>query len=125
MPILVEIHPGYRLVTLNRPERLNALTVEMAEALIAALADAEADKTCRAVLLTGTGRAGVFRPAQTIPTSQAPRITGRLTRSVRQGQMSRPALHLCVRDVASTLLDELAGELFRAYEVEEAGRADA
>ena len=44
------------MITLNRPERLNALTVEMADALIAALDEAEADETCRAVLLTGAGR---------------------------------------------------------------------
>src|SRR5260370_36519953 len=57
MTILVETHPGYRVITLNRPERLNALTVEMAEALSAALDAAAADKSCRAILLTGTGRA--------------------------------------------------------------------
>jgi 2-(1,2-epoxy-1,2-dihydrophenyl)acetyl-CoA isomerase len=56
MTILIETLPGYRVVTLNRPERLNALTVEMAEALMAALAEAEADKSCRAMLLTGAGR---------------------------------------------------------------------
>jgi 2-(1,2-epoxy-1,2-dihydrophenyl)acetyl-CoA isomerase len=56
MLILVEHRPSYRLITLNRPEQLNALTVEMAEALIAALDAAEADECCRAVLLTGAGR---------------------------------------------------------------------
>src|SRR5438552_18572325 len=56
MTILVEKLAGYRRITLNRPERLNALTVEMAAALAAALDDAEADKTCRAILLTGAGR---------------------------------------------------------------------
>jgi 2-(1,2-epoxy-1,2-dihydrophenyl)acetyl-CoA isomerase len=57
MPILVETFPGYRLITLNRPERLNALTVEMADALSAALDAAVADESCRALLLTGAGRA--------------------------------------------------------------------
>jgi 2-(1,2-epoxy-1,2-dihydrophenyl)acetyl-CoA isomerase len=57
MPILVETRPGYRLITLNRPERLNALTVEMADALIAALDAAQADLDCRVILLTGAGRA--------------------------------------------------------------------
>jgi 2-(1,2-epoxy-1,2-dihydrophenyl)acetyl-CoA isomerase len=57
MTILTETHPGYRLITLNRPERLNALTVEMAEALSAALDAAQADPECRALLLTGAGRA--------------------------------------------------------------------
>src|SRR5437764_10643277 len=56
MTILVESFAGYRRITLNRPERLNALTVEMAAALHAALDEAEADKSCRALLLTGAGR---------------------------------------------------------------------
>jgi 2-(1,2-epoxy-1,2-dihydrophenyl)acetyl-CoA isomerase len=56
MTILVESFAGYRQVTLNRPERLNALTVEMAAALSAALDEAAADQTCRALLLTGAGR---------------------------------------------------------------------
>jgi 2-(1,2-epoxy-1,2-dihydrophenyl)acetyl-CoA isomerase len=57
MTILVEAHGPYRVITLNRPERLNALTVEMADALMAALDAAEADESCRAVLVTGAGRA--------------------------------------------------------------------
>jgi 2-(1,2-epoxy-1,2-dihydrophenyl)acetyl-CoA isomerase len=57
MTLLVERHPGYRQITLNRPERLNALTVEMAGELVAALDAAQADPECRAVLLTGAGRA--------------------------------------------------------------------
>ena len=57
MTILVETHPRYRLITLNRPERLNALTVEMADALSAALDAAAADESCRALLITGAGRA--------------------------------------------------------------------
>jgi 2-(1,2-epoxy-1,2-dihydrophenyl)acetyl-CoA isomerase len=57
MTIVVETSSGYRRITLNRPERLNALNVEMAEALIAALDAAEADRDCRALLLTGAGRA--------------------------------------------------------------------
>jgi len=56
MTILVESFAGYRRIMLNRPERLNALTVEMAAALHAALDEAEADKSCRALLLTGAGR---------------------------------------------------------------------
>jgi 2-(1,2-epoxy-1,2-dihydrophenyl)acetyl-CoA isomerase len=56
MTILVESRAGYRVITLNRPERLNALTLEMAEALIEALEAAEKDRTCRALLLTGAGR---------------------------------------------------------------------
>src|ERR1043165_3151401 len=56
MTLLVESCPRYRRITLNRPERLNALNVEMAAALDAVLGEAAADKTCRAILLTGAGR---------------------------------------------------------------------
>jgi 2-(1,2-epoxy-1,2-dihydrophenyl)acetyl-CoA isomerase len=56
-PILVEKRDGYRIVTLNRPARLNAFTIPMHQVLAREIADAEADKTCRALLITGTGRA--------------------------------------------------------------------
>ncbi len=56
-PVLVERRPGYRVVTLNRPDRLNAFNEAMHEALKRALADAEEDDDCRALLLTGAGRA--------------------------------------------------------------------
>jgi 2-(1,2-epoxy-1,2-dihydrophenyl)acetyl-CoA isomerase len=55
-PVLIEARPTYRILTLNRPARLNAVTTELHRALAAALEDAEADKTCRAILLTGNGR---------------------------------------------------------------------
>jgi 2-(1,2-epoxy-1,2-dihydrophenyl)acetyl-CoA isomerase len=57
MTILVEKHQGYRQISLNRPDRLNALNAEMHRALIAALSEAEADAECRAILVTGAGRA--------------------------------------------------------------------
>src|SRR5262245_56631447 len=55
-PVLVEARAGYRVITLNRPQRLNAFTEAMHVALAAALAEAEADQSCRALLLTGAGR---------------------------------------------------------------------
>jgi 2-(1,2-epoxy-1,2-dihydrophenyl)acetyl-CoA isomerase len=54
--ILVERHSGYRVVTLNRPDRLNALDRATHVVLMNALLDAEADETCRALILTGAGR---------------------------------------------------------------------
>jgi 2-(1,2-epoxy-1,2-dihydrophenyl)acetyl-CoA isomerase len=56
-PILVDRRSGYRIITLNRPQRLNAFTIPMHQALAVAIADAEQDQTCRALLLTGAGRA--------------------------------------------------------------------
>jgi 2-(1,2-epoxy-1,2-dihydrophenyl)acetyl-CoA isomerase len=55
-PVLVERRNGYRLITLNRPQRLNAFNEAMHRALRAALDEAEADSACRALLLTGAGR---------------------------------------------------------------------
>jgi 2-(1,2-epoxy-1,2-dihydrophenyl)acetyl-CoA isomerase len=56
-PVLVDRRPGYRVLTLNRPQRLNAFNDAMQQALAAAIVEAEHDKTCRALLLTGAGRA--------------------------------------------------------------------
>ncbi len=56
-PILIERRDGFRILTLNRPARLNAFTIPMHQVLAEAIADAERDASCRALLLTGTGRA--------------------------------------------------------------------
>ena len=45
------------LLTLNRPEKLNAVNVPMIAALDAALDAAEADESVRAIVLAGAGRA--------------------------------------------------------------------
>jgi 2-(1,2-epoxy-1,2-dihydrophenyl)acetyl-CoA isomerase len=55
--VLVDRRAGFFVLTLNRPERLNAFNEAMHRALAAAIAEAERDETCRALLLTGAGRA--------------------------------------------------------------------
>lgn len=55
--ILVERQSGYRVVTLNRPAKLNAFNDAMHVALRAAIDEAEADEDCRALMITGAGRA--------------------------------------------------------------------
>jgi 2-(1,2-epoxy-1,2-dihydrophenyl)acetyl-CoA isomerase len=54
--ILVERHDGWRKLILNRPARLNAVNAQMLPRLLAAIDAAEADPSCRAVILTGAGR---------------------------------------------------------------------
>lgn len=44
-------------ILLNRPERMNAFTVEMAAELIAALDEADNDDSVRSVIISGNGRA--------------------------------------------------------------------
>ena len=55
--IQVERRSGYRAITLYRPHRLNAFSEEMHRELKHAIDEAEADADCRALLLTGHGRA--------------------------------------------------------------------
>ena len=52
-----EHRDGVAIVTLDRPERLNALTVEMREALGTAFEQVARDPNVRAVLLQASGKA--------------------------------------------------------------------
>jgi 2-(1,2-epoxy-1,2-dihydrophenyl)acetyl-CoA isomerase len=54
--VRVEQHDGWRKLTMNRPEKLNAANEAMLRGLLHSLDEAEADRTCRALLLTGEGR---------------------------------------------------------------------
>lgn len=51
-----EPRPGVRLIRLNRPRALNALTAEMVEALHGVLGEIRDDTDVRAVVMTGAGR---------------------------------------------------------------------
>jgi 2-(1,2-epoxy-1,2-dihydrophenyl)acetyl-CoA isomerase len=53
----VETAEGIATVTLDRPDALNALTIPLKEALIAAFTSLAADRQVRAIVLTGAGRA--------------------------------------------------------------------
>ena len=55
--ILVEQKNGIATVTLNAPDKLNALSPQMLDAFNAALDSIAADETVRALILTGAGRA--------------------------------------------------------------------
>jgi 2-(1,2-epoxy-1,2-dihydrophenyl)acetyl-CoA isomerase len=55
--LLLDRADGVATITLNRPSSLNSLSVELKEALIAALTELRDDVTVRAVVLTGAGRA--------------------------------------------------------------------
>jgi enoyl-CoA hydratase/carnithine racemase len=55
--VTVEVDDGVAVVTLNRPEKLNAFSGRMGAELGQAYADADADEAVRAVVVTGAGRA--------------------------------------------------------------------
>src|SRR5688572_11421978 len=63
---------GVLTLTLNRPEALNAFTVEMKEALLTGLKDAARDKEVRVIVLTGAGRA--FSAGQDLKERQGPNV---------------------------------------------------
>ena len=54
--LLDRLEAGVLTLTLNRPERLNALNAALIEALSAGIERARTDPECRAVLITGAGR---------------------------------------------------------------------
>ncbi|MDI5942447.1 enoyl-CoA hydratase-related protein, partial [Micromonospora sp. DH15] len=61
-PLLVDRTDAVVTLTLNRPTAMNALDVALKEALRDALAELEADRSCRAVVLAGAG--GSFSAGQ-------------------------------------------------------------
>jgi enoyl-CoA hydratase len=55
--VLLEKHDGYAIVTLNRPDEMNALSRELRADFVAAFEQCQADDDIRVVILTGAGRA--------------------------------------------------------------------
>jgi enoyl-CoA hydratase/carnithine racemase len=56
-PLLYEVKDGIAYVTMNRPDRLNAINGEMAERMHDAWERFEADPNARVAILSGNGRA--------------------------------------------------------------------
>jgi enoyl-CoA hydratase/carnithine racemase len=54
--VLFECDDDVATITLNRPERLNAITTEMLDGLSEYLTRADSDRAVRAIILTGAGR---------------------------------------------------------------------
>jgi len=54
--ISYEVDGGAGLLTLDRPEKLNAATSEMLRHLLASISEADADDDVRAIIFTGAGR---------------------------------------------------------------------
>ena len=50
-----EIDGAVAIITLNRPQKLNAVTPEMADAIVAAVTECNDSETVRCVILTGAG----------------------------------------------------------------------
>jgi len=55
--ILTDLSDNIFTITINRPDKLNALNTQMIHDLISAFDEADADDTVRAIIVTGAGRA--------------------------------------------------------------------
>ena len=55
--LLIEDRGGVRILTMNRPDKRNALNHALTQALLAALHDTESNEDVRSIVLTGSGSA--------------------------------------------------------------------
>ncbi|MEZ5571243.1 MAG: enoyl-CoA hydratase [Halioglobus sp.] len=55
--VLLEKREGFAIITLNRPDEMNALSRELRADFVAAFAECASDESIRVVILTGNGRA--------------------------------------------------------------------
>jgi 2-(1,2-epoxy-1,2-dihydrophenyl)acetyl-CoA isomerase len=100
--IQVDVQQGVATVTLNRPERLNAIGADMREQLHAALERLEHDAAARVVVITGAGRAFssggdvkemAERRAAGAPTRREPEVVPMRDRILlRMQQLSKPVI---------------------------------
>jgi len=54
--LLFEKKDGIAVITLNSPDKLNAISIKMKESLFAAMAEVNSDDSIKVVILTGAGR---------------------------------------------------------------------
>ena len=83
-PILVEVERGRARITLNRPEKRNALSLALLEQLHEALWDADADREVHAVIVRGAGKC--FSAGYDL--AEAPRRDGRRVGASYRGARS-------------------------------------
>ena len=80
--VLVDFEDGIAWVTMNRPEKKNAINVELAQEMVAVVDALEVDDRCNVFVLTGAGEAfsagmdlqGYFRATDKIPDVERMRV---------------------------------------------------
>jgi len=77
-PVLVEVADGVATITLNRPERRNAINGALGVGLARAVGDCEANDDVAAMILTGTDPRSAPAPTSRIsPRAQPHRVAHR------------------------------------------------
>ncbi|MGW0396015.1 enoyl-CoA hydratase/isomerase family protein [Streptomyces sp. NPDC003042] len=111
--ILHRTDNGVSWITLNRPHTMNALTHPQRDRVIALLADASADPTVRAVVLTATGTgfcAGADLRSPTPTPATGDRVAGDVSRMIRLGaQRLITAVLDCEKPVIAAVNGTAAG----------------
>jgi enoyl-CoA hydratase/carnithine racemase len=96
--LLYEQRDGIGVLTLNRPERLNAISFEMLDALARTLADADRDPEVRCLVVTGAGK-GFCSGLDLKDAAQGKGIGGALS--------GGGATHMGTRELPTVVLHEL------------------
>lgn len=76
--VLVERHDHVTLLTLNRPDKLNALNADVLSSLELILSDLKADDSVRAVVITGSGPKAFAAGADIAELNEQDAVRGRL-----------------------------------------------
>jgi enoyl-CoA hydratase len=100
-PLLTEQRGPLLTLRLNRPDRLNAVTLEMYEAIERAIAHAGVDSEVRAVVITGAGRA--FCVGADLKAHRNRDRSGPATEYVAAGQRANRALQRCPKPVIAAI----------------------
>jgi enoyl-CoA hydratase/carnithine racemase len=101
-PVRSERDAAVLWLTLNRPERLNAVSRALYDTLAAAVAAADADPTVRALVLTGAGRA-FCAGADLKAHAEAPPTSDERRRYARAAQLANRALQRCGKPVIAAV----------------------
>jgi 2-(1,2-epoxy-1,2-dihydrophenyl)acetyl-CoA isomerase len=112
--LLCEIADGVATITLNRPEKRNAMSNELTPALRQALLTVEADPAVRCVVLTGAGGAfcsggDVSAMGSAAASSPGDGVAANLEDAIRRLQHGQEALTLRLFDLAKPTIAALPG----------------
>ncbi len=83
-PVRVETHEGIRTLTVDRPDKLNALNAAVLEALDVRLADAQSEPDLRCLIITGAGEKAFIAGADIGELARLTPLDGR--EQARRGQ---------------------------------------
>src|SRR5437763_11577443 len=101
--------PHVTLVTLNRPERMNAMAFDVMIPLRDALREISLDNECRVVVLTGAGH-GFCSGADLVGGGMVPNISGlKRTRIARRGMKVLDDVIIAIREVHQTVIAAMTG----------------